>query len=265
MENEYRPTAGYSPPATKAQAETSDYYRFMRHFTGDFATQTSWVQAYYYVFNSGNAGCTPVVANRSKDNNCYTKKLVSSNSGPGGVDERINFANWYAFYRTRNLMTMTAVSRAMANFDDSTRVAWQGLNSCNTFGTTCAGTDGVNRDNRIRTFSQNKTEFYAWLSRLPTPPPNETPLRTAFKRAGEYFKTSGINSPYAIDPQNSLGTQHSCRKNFQIVMTDGRWNEAAPALPAGMAANHDNTALVLPVPDSANFTAAKRPYFDNNS
>lgn len=278
MTNEYRPTAGYSPPAGKADAEVgaansgvypADYYRFMKHYLGDFgagaANQLINVQAYYYVFNPGNANCTPA---NPADNDCYTKVLVSANSGPGGVDERVNFANWYAFYRTRNLMTMTAVSRAMANFDDSTRVAWQALNSCNSFGVVCRGTDNVNRDNRIRTFSQNKGAFYAWLSRLPAPPPNGTPLRTAFKRTGEYYKTSGLNSPYASDPQNALGTEHSCRKNFQIVMTDGRWNEADPALPPGppaMSANDDNTAEVFPAPDSTAFPAGKRPYFDNNS
>jgi type IV pilus assembly protein PilY1 len=271
MESEYRPTAGYSPPATKAQAEVgtansgvfpADYYRFMKHFAGDFSTQTASVQAYYYVFKPTNVNCT---STDKTDNDCYTKVLVSSSSGPGSIDERLNFANWFAFYRTRNLMTMTAVSRSMASFDDSTRVAWQALNSCSTFGTTCAGTDGVNRDNRIRTFSQNKSAFYAWLFRLPAPPPNSTPLRTAFKRAGEYFNTTGVNSPYAIDPQTTLGTEHSCRKNFQIVMTDGRWNETAPSLSTGMSANHDNTAGTLPAPDSMSFTASKRPYFDSNN
>lgn len=265
MVNGYRPTAGYSPPATVSDAELgavnggsfpSDYYRFMNHHTGDFATRTSFVGAYYYVFDSTNAGCT---ATDSRDNDCYDLKMVGATSGPGGIDERMNFAKWYAFYRTRNLMTITAATRAFANIDDETRIAWQALGSCTTYGTTCQGWDSVNRENRIRKLSSNRSDFYAWLSRLPTPPPRGTALRTAFKRAGEYLKTSGVNSPYAENPQVSVGTEYGCRKNFHIVMTDGRWNDANPTL---SPANQDNSAISLP--DATSYSA-RSPYRDTNS
>ena len=261
----YRPTAGYSPPAKTTDAELgtvnggsfpSDYYRFMNHYTGDFATRTSFVGAYYYVFASTNTNCT---ATDSRDNDCYTLKMVTSTSGPGGVDERLNFAKWYAFYRTRNLMTVTAATRAFADIDDETRVAWQALGSCNTFGTTCQGWDSVNRENRIRKLQNNRSDFYAWLFHLPTPPPRSTALRGAFKRAGDYFSTAGVTSPYAQNPQITVGTEYGCRKNFHIVMTDGRWNDGNPGL---SPANFDNTAATLP--DGVNYTL-RAPYKDNNS
>lgn len=277
METGYRPTAGYSPPATTANAESGasncgsfpcDYYRFMRHYAGDFTTQTSNVGAYYYVFVSTNTNCTPT---DSRDNDCYTLKMVTSSSGPGSADERLNFAKWYAFYRTRNLMTITAATRAFADIDDETRVSWQALNTsctnngiscaCGAYNTTCKGWDGVNRDNRIRKLQNNRSDFYAWLSRLPTPPPLGTPLRTAFKRAGEYLKTSGVSSPYAENPQVSVGTEYGCRKSFHIVMTDGRWNDANPTL---SPSNTDNTAIT-PLPDSTTNYSPSAPFKDSNS
>lgn len=269
METGYRPTAGYSPPATTADAELgvvnagafpSDYYRFMNHYTGDFATRTSFVGAYYYVFVSTNAGCN---AADNRDNDCYTLKMVNAASGPGGVDERMNFAKWYAFYRTRNLMTVTAATRAFADIDDETRVAWQALGSCTSYGVACQGWDNVNRENRIRKLLNNRSDFYAWLFKLPTPPPRGTALRTAVQRAGEYLKTSGVSSPYAQNPQVAVGTEYGCRKNFHIVMTDGRWNDADAAINVlGAAPNKDNVGATLP--DGTVYVAGA-PYRDTNS
>lgn len=312
----FRPAAGYSPDSstsvpqwdTVAAAE-SYYKRFAKHYASDVRCKTNnpnintcqykdgtgtWqtpgtqacanntqcqtlgLPPYYYAFDTTNASCTPAaIASNDTDNDCYDLTAVPSS-------QYRNFANWYAFYRTRNLMTVTAISRAMANLDSSTRVAWQSLapqnttnyytngvvnlaatpNACNSFGTTCKGWDGVAYDNRIRTFSSNKADFYAWLFRLPTYPPTSTPLRTAYQRAGNYFTTSGVNSPYAQDPQVSVGTEYACRKNFQIVMTDGRWSSFSDSLTALSPTNQDNSSFTLP--DSVSYTA-RAPYKDSNS
>src|SRR5690606_16819695 len=116
----------------------------------------------------------------------------------------------------------------------NTRVAWQALNTCTSFGTNCSGWTGTGVSNRIRRWvgtpsnaadATHRNNFYYWLFRLPAN--NSTPLRTAAGRAGNYFTQSGDNSPYGIDPNQSptvTGTQFSCRPNFHILMTDGIWN-----------------------------------------
>ena len=58
------------------------------------------------------------------------------------VNQWQNFANWYAYYRTRNLMTRTALSRVFGSLGSATstggygnafRVAWQNLYTSGTF------------------------------------------------------------------------------------------------------------------------------------
>ncbi|OYW64502.1 MAG: hypothetical protein B7Z32_07185 [Hydrogenophilales bacterium 12-64-13] len=189
--------------------------------------------AYYYVFDSSNTNCD----GSNEDNDCYDPVIVSATSGPGGTDERQNFANWYSFYRTRNLATMASASLAFYTFDPRTRIAWQALNSCRGSSTSLVTTDcegwettTTNFSNAIKPFTgTHKENFYKWLFRQKTN--DSTPLKAATMRAGGYFSTEGENSPYDddLDTSGSVGGgagQLSCRKNFHILMTDGVWNES---------------------------------------
>ncbi|MEJ1964622.1 MAG: PilC/PilY family type IV pilus protein [Gammaproteobacteria bacterium] len=211
--------------------------------------------AYYYVFDSALASCT----NSSTDNNCYKIKIVSATSGPGTIDlngngtvgdagdkdERQNFANWYSFARTRNLATMTGSSIAFANLAPTVRVAWQALNSCRASTTSlvtssCAGWKGTPTvSNAIKPFTgSHKADFYSWLTQLPTA--NSTPLPQSMTRVGEYYKTTGENSPYDNDYTTSSSGEYACRRNYHIMMTDGLWNTS---LTVG---NQDNSTIPLP-------------------
>jgi type IV pilus assembly protein PilY1 len=225
----------------------------VQHPSADFTNTTAVTAAYYYVFDSTLANCDGT----KTDEDCYKLVTVSATSGPGGTDERQNFANWYSFYRTRNLLTVTAAARAFAQIPDGkVRLAWQALNKCNSFGTGCQGWTTTTYDNRIRTYQgSHRTNFYNWLFRLPAS--GGTPLRSGLKRAGEYFGTSGINSPYAFDPQVTANPEYSCRPNFSIVMTDGIWNDNLTGY-----GNADNTSKGLP--DGKAYTPIA-PYRDGNS
>ncbi|MGY6276210.1 pilus assembly protein [Methylomonas sp. MgM2] len=217
------------------------------------------IGAYYYLYDENNTNCN----NTSTDNDCYDLVMVSATSGPGGTDERQNFANWYSFFRTRNLMTVTATSRAMANLPNSYRVAWQSLNSCR--GSTsslvtsdCEGWESTspNFSNRIDRFAgTHKDNFFKWLFRVKTN--TSTPLRQAMERVGEYYKTSGENSPYDNDFSTSNSGELSCRKNFHVMMTDGIWNDSVSGY-----GNKDNTSLTLP--DGVGYSPIP-PYKDSNS
>lgn len=199
------------------------------------------VPAYYYTYNSAVAGCTPT------NNNCYTLVQVTSTSGPGGTDERQNFANWFSFARTRNLTTATAATLAFADLPSTFRIAWQGINSCvgpndTTFTTnSCDGwKNNFSFSNSIDFFTgQQRTDFYAWLFQQPTA--GNTPLPAAMKRAGEYFSTTGSGSPYDNDLSGPGTSQLSCRRNFHIMMTDGMWGTYSNV------ATQDDTTKTLPV------------------
>lgn len=207
--------------------------------TGDL--RRAGVAAYYYVYSPSTTACSPAATTNDA---CYERRIVGNQNGPADVngdgvingdDERQNFAIWYSFYRTRNLLTASAASTAFRDPTLSTaRIAWQSLSHCNERFTTtgaasCRGWDtGVPTvDRRIRAFDDtHRANMYRWLQRLPAS--GSTPLRPAVERVGQYYQTStaanGTNTPYAENPQVSAGREFSCRPNFHILMTDGIWN-----------------------------------------
>jgi type IV pilus assembly protein PilY1 len=242
--------------------------------SGDSTCQSRTMPAYYYVFDNSNAGCTGTNAEKKTDNDCYDIKIVSSTSGPALIDingdgvinasdkdERQNFANWYSFYRTRNLSSVTAASRAFATLDPTVRVAWQGLLTCTLPDTDCDGwkNNFSGKSNKINTFTgTHKNNFYDWLFQLPTY--SGTPLPAAMARAGDYFSTSGVeNSPYDNDFTTAGSGQHSCRKNYHLLMTDGIWTDGITV------GNTDNTNKAWPAAmndNSPTSYVAQAPYKD---
>lgn len=219
-----------------------------------FPTNKSNTIAYYYNFDASQPSCD----GKANNDYCYKYVAVSSTSGPGGIDingdsvidaadkdERQNFANWFSFYRTRNLATITAASRAFQDIPPDMRVAWQALNTCTSFGTsTCKGWDDVAVENRIRRFdAAHKARLYKWLFKMRAN--SGTPLRLALQRAGEYYKiTTGTASPYAFDPQvdDTAAKRYSCRANYSLIMTDGMWNGSG----ASVAITGDSAGTALP-------------------
>lgn len=251
----YRPTANLDlDPGTNAATEA-----YMDHYSGDGLSLL--VPAYYYVFDASNSGCTGTAAQKKEDNDCYDRTIVSATSGSGGTDERQNFANWYAFYRTRNLATVSGASIAFAGLDPTYRVAWQALNTCRGSATSLVDTDCdgwkdnfSGKSNAIKTFTgTHKTNFFDWLFQLPTN--GGTPLREAMTRVGEYYKTSGENSPYDNNFTTGSSGEYSCRKNAHILMTDGIWNDSGISI-----GNVDNASATLP--DTKSYAAAD-PYNDS--
>jgi len=223
--------------------------------------------AYYYVYDGSNSGCTGAdLTAKLKNNSCYDIKIVSATSGKdrngdgtisaAELDERQNFANWYSFYRTRNLMTISAASLAMNTLPGTVRVAWQALNSCrgstsNLVTSDCEGwqTTATNFSNALDPFSgTQKTDFYTWLLRLKTN--SSTPLTQAMERVGSYCGSSTAN--------NSTDKNTRCRKNYHLMMTDGIWNVA----PTNSYGNYDNTGHTLP--DGKSYSS-QTPYKDGNS
>jgi type IV pilus assembly protein PilY1 len=225
LSNNYRHTWYYNPQ--DAVYGSWDYGNPQnQHPWQDYVDTWSGTRAYYYIYNAGNAGCNGT----TDDDDCYTRVVL-----PAAQEQ--NFANWYSFYRTRNLSTVSAASIAFGMFAPETRIAFQALSSCrgntNTFVTNdCDGWTNMSPtfSNAIKPFGTQtptvgtqRANFYKWLQRLPAN--SNTPLRSAVERAGAYLQTSGAQSPWdnALDDASN-NNESVCRKSFQIVMTDGLWN-----------------------------------------
>ncbi|MGC1547764.1 MAG: PilC/PilY family type IV pilus protein [Rhodanobacter sp.] len=159
------------------------------------------------------------------------------------VNQWQNFANWYAYYRARNLMARSSLSLVFSNFGTTTssniRVAWQNLGNNNNFNSTnpqlpsseiIAGLD----DTTAYTQSDGSTStyraaFYNWIFNVVAN--NGTPTRDAIIRAGKFYKRIQSTSAPLTDPywqpaaNGQPGQELACRQNFSLLMTDGYWNE----------------------------------------
>jgi len=286
LSSDYRVTWAFNPLTTSIGTPSYSIQcgnitpdnMFARNNATDFPTkETSGVAAYYYVYDPSGTGCASAATTNDA---CYRRVVVGSTSGPNGTDERENFANWYSFYRTRNLMTSSAATRALVGVPPTARVGWQALNTCNStdsaspgqlFNSTCTGWGSTSADKRLKVFDNNhRQNMYRWLARIPAN--SGTPLRTAAARVGEYFRTRGVNSPYALNPTVSQGTEHSCRPNFHILMTDGLWNDNTGNFCSGSSCgNRDSTSNWLPggkLPDGTSYSTTSsmtRIYRDSSS
>jgi type IV pilus assembly protein PilY1 len=213
--------------------------------------------AYYYVYAGNKAN---KLGDGSADDHCkngpsssnWIKVVVSSTSGPGGTDERQNFANWYSYYRTRILAMKTAAGRAFDAVDDKYRVGFITINpKCNN-GSSSSCTGNVKSDKYLEIDKFEITHKTDWYSKLYNiDPEGGTPLREALSRVGRHYagKTDGINQGMSTDP-----LQYSCHQNFALLTTDGYWNgNSGQKLDGSGIGNQDN-----------NSSATPRPFFDGN-
>jgi type IV pilus assembly protein PilY1 len=122
-------------------------------------------------------------------------------------EEMINYANWWAYYRTRMQSMKTAASQAFKSLDARYRV---GLVTINSPGS-----------NYLAIAPFNSTQKQLWYDKLfAVVASGGTPLRTALSSVGRHFagkKTLGNDDPM----------QYACQSNFTLLTTDGYWNDSA--------------------------------------
>ena len=149
-------------------------------------------------------------------NNVYPKasgRLDCAGSTCSYAEEMTNFANWYAYYRTRMQMMKSAAGRAFVPIDDTYRVGFITINP----GSPVTSSKYLRIQNYDATHKGTwYTKFYAQAPLL------GTPLREALSRVGRLYagRFDGINTgiPSADDP-----VEVSCQPNFAILSTDGYW------------------------------------------
>lgn len=128
--------------------------------------------------------------------------------------QKQNYANWYAYYRTRMLAMRAGAGRAFATIDATRfRVGFSKISEYSKGGADATGFLNV----RDFDGGTQKDDFFSRL--YGTTGTGTTPLRPALARAGRYFanKLSGQSDPM----------QYACQRNYTILSTDGYWNESS--------------------------------------
>lgn len=248
LSTSYRPTWSASSTGCTSGSGSNDAY-----------SSTTSEAAYYYVFDENNSNCSGTAT----DEDCYDKVVVSSTSGPGGTDERINFANWHSYYRTR---LMTAKAGSSLAFDTLTASPRVGYGKINQGASTIDGLSMTTIQRGVRSFSgSDRQQFFNWL--FSTGTNIYTPLRKALDAAGQYYSWIDEKGPYSTTPGFAGGTNLSCRQNYTVLMTDGYWNSSEAAT-SGARNNNDGNAgtLIGNNPDGKTYTYSPvSPFTDGYS
>jgi type IV pilus assembly protein PilY1 len=186
-----------------------------------------------------------------------------------------NFANWYAYYRTRLHVARTVASRVFGElgetqsnggFGSTIRVAWQHINN-NSFklhnsaiaselidtpacANSAGASPGATQQHGARTDPPAcfRSAFFNWL--FTAGANGGTPLVSATQRAGEFFRRktgNNLTNPYWQPIGQGGGKELYCRRNYHMMITDGLWNTDSL-----------NRGLVLPaanlrLPDQVSF------------
>jgi type IV pilus assembly protein PilY1 len=141
------------------------------------------------------------------------------------AQEMTNFANWYAYYRTRIQMMKTLVGQSFLNITGSYRVGYITINPAKNTSNPVSSSNQVSTTHYVPVSDFTATQKQSFYSTLYAQAVgNSTPLRGALARAGRYFagKHDQINSGISDDPM-----QYSCQQNFVLLTTDGYWNSNA--------------------------------------
>jgi type IV pilus assembly protein PilY1 len=186
-----------------------------------------------YRENIGTWARTNIVA----ANNSYPRAVTRTDcmgSTCTYAEEMTNFANWYAYYRTRMQMMKSSAGRAFVSLGNDYRVGFVTLNPGNN-----PGGQSPSGYEYVPVSDFDATQKATWYTRFYGIDPNSgTPLREALSRVGRYYAgiTSGINSSMTDDPM-----QYSCQQNISILTTDGFWNgNSGDNLSGSTITNQDN-------------------------
>lgn len=207
----FNTSAGTTNLSTSFQPSSSYTAAAAFYYTYSGTQTTEALKKYYDTSSTFYQECNSSIGS-SPGSTKFTKVTVSSTSGVGGTDERVNFANWYSYYRNRMLMMKTAAGRAFSPIGNSYRVGFMTINNN-------VAPDILN----FATFdSTQKSSFYSLL--YGAVPGGYTPLRMALSNVGRIYagKVTSLYGTTITDP-----VQYSCQQNFTILSTDGFWNSSA--------------------------------------
>ena len=185
-------------------------------------------------------------------------------------DEKINFATWYSYYRTRTKAAKGGAAEAFNTLGNRVRVGYRTIHDRSNFNIPVGdGNDGRFVNNDGTNGNPTTTSRSVWFNRLFNAAASSgTPLQEALKGAGQYFSGDGSSGPYGPE---ATANQLSCRQNFSILTTDGYWNEGRVDTDSGSHGDGSNGTIItngLPTTD-LNYKTYQylkpAPYADGNS
>ncbi len=207
-------------------------------------TGTSTAVGFSPVVTDDGGGMSFTVTQFANGGGVFTKVVVGATSGPGGTDERTNFANWWSYYHTRILMMKTATGKAFNSIGSGFRVGFATINN---------NSNGVLA---LDTF--NQTQKDAWYRNLyGATTGNRTPLREALADVGRMYahKLPSTNANSGLTSSLPDPIQYSCQQNFTILTTDGFWNGSTTYDLAGNTVGNQDYFEPRPMYDGANIVS----------
>ena len=163
------------------------------------------------------------------------------------VEEMTNYANWWAYYRTRMQMMKTAASNAISKIDTESDLA----NNVSRFRLGFLSINNNTNSDFLNLGEFKTAHKHHWYGKLQNAIPlSGTPLRAALSTAGHLYagKLNGktLNGSVVIDP-----LQYSCQQNYTILSSDGYWNGNAGYQLNGSAVGNQDAGLARPMYDGA--------------
>ncbi|HVE50633.1 MAG TPA: PilC/PilY family type IV pilus protein [Casimicrobiaceae bacterium] len=151
------------------------------------------------------------------------------------LEEMTNYANWFAYYRTRIQAAKTVISQNFVYLDEDYRVGFHTLSNNPT-------SSFVNIAPFDAAPSGQKDTWYSQLFAIDITMGKQTPTLDAVVRIGEHFKNGG--EPSLVGSTDPIVL--SCQKNYHMLFTDGITNQSA--LPSLTVGNLDSIVPALPQP-----------------
>jgi len=148
------------------------------------------------------------------------------------TSELVNYANWFAYYRTRILAAKSVTSIAFSDLTDKFRVGFHRLSNV-------PAADFVTLADFKGGAGNQRDTWYTKLLGVSIPMGNATPLLDGVVRIGDWFKSSSGTSAALSGSTNPINL--SCQKNYHIMFTDGYTNQ--PAKPAVTVGNVDGSVI----------------------
>ena len=149
------------------------------------------------VTKSGGMTITPTIFTP------FVRVNVSATSGPGGTDERQNFANWFSYYRIRIIMMKSGAGRAFVGIGSNYRVGFMTIYTTPSSSTTDPGYLKIN--------DYDITQKTNWFGKLysqspgggtPLPAPRQHAQVGRFRDSENFLRSVMTFQPHKIPAYN---------------------------------------------------------------
>ena len=205
---------------------------------------------------------------------------VASTTSCSWNEERQNYGNWLTYHSNRMRMAKTGIGLAFQTLGPSFRLGWGVMSDLSSNKRLISGVQLY--DTTVR------SNFLTWLYGFDnSSTPSATPTLQSVDAVGVYFTRRDNAGPWATSPTSSsvatsttnrsatssataVNTHSTCRRSYQLLMTDGYYNAPSWAaisgspLPSGAPGNVDgNAKSAIPRPIGATYAYTPvRPYTD---